>query len=339
MRIHEHTRTQSTRRRMPRPSFSRGHRTAAHRRLAHERRRLRAHFRAVLDELRGRDVAHLSPTQREARARLIDELARYARTGRFPRNLDHPGILVPYFVDAFGTRCAVAHLVESTGDTGLVARIAATANNAFVRDLEGDMTLRVWLDRHGLTAAEAARIQPSYCFITNADQCYCGQVVEQAGAVIEGMALGPATMGKLPFRVDAVHGDMSLASAGEEIELDLQTQDNAKLLIGLPKNPSGNLSVFQLTNNGNVITHCVNVDLPAPSKQNIIEALLASNCVESLAKVDEEWGESVCDDGCGCSHVAPSGFSPWVLGPLLVAAAITARRRTRARRRRMHHDF
>jgi hypothetical protein len=129
--------------------------------LRREVARLRRHFREVLAELRGRDVAHLSSVQASMRERLINELTRYARRGKFPRNLDFPEKRTPYFIDSFGTRCAMAHLIESTGAAGLVARVAATLNNALVRDLEGDLELVAWLDRAGLTAAEAARIQPS----------------------------------------------------------------------------------------------------------------------------------------------------------------------------------
>src|SRR4051812_43112355 len=83
--------------------------------LGRETARLRAHFREVLAELRPREVVHLSASQRAQRVRLLGQLARYAKAGRFPRNLDAPGLQIPYFVDAFGTRCAMAHLIESTG--------------------------------------------------------------------------------------------------------------------------------------------------------------------------------------------------------------------------------
>jgi hypothetical protein len=82
--------------------------------------------------------------------------------GRFPKNRDFPGQRVPYFIDADGTRCAMAHLIECAGDSGLVARVARTRNNARVRELADDPELVAWLDRNGITLREAARIQPQY---------------------------------------------------------------------------------------------------------------------------------------------------------------------------------
>ncbi|MDB4931641.1 MAG: hypothetical protein JWM10_4125, partial [Myxococcaceae bacterium] len=68
----------------------------------------------------------------------------------------------PVFVDGDGARCAMAALIESTGDGALVDRVARAHNLAAVRELAGDPGLVAWLDRNGLTLAEAARIQPSY---------------------------------------------------------------------------------------------------------------------------------------------------------------------------------
>jgi hypothetical protein len=185
---------------------------------AKEQARLRTHFREVLAELRARDVNHLPGPQKDARSRLLGELARYARVGRFPKNLDFPGARVPYFIDAFGTRCAMAHLIESTGETALVARVAATMNNALVRELEGDPGLRRWLEQAGLTAAEAARIQPSYCFMTKAEGCLCNQAF-QISAVVEATLTTPLMAGEVTVRIDVVHGDMSIAMPGQEVML------------------------------------------------------------------------------------------------------------------------
>jgi len=66
------------------------------------------------------------------------------------------------FVDEHGTRCAMAYLIERSGEPTLVSRIARTRNLARIRDLAGDPELVAWLDRNGITIAEAARIQPAY---------------------------------------------------------------------------------------------------------------------------------------------------------------------------------
>lgn len=56
----------------------------------------------------------------------------------------------------------MAHLIDSSGRRDIVARVAASRNTAHVAELAGDAALVDWLDEHGLTAAEAAQIQPEY---------------------------------------------------------------------------------------------------------------------------------------------------------------------------------
>lgn len=123
--------------------------------------RIQTHLAIVDGELRAADTAALTVDQLERRASLIAELARYRERGVFPRNLDFD-VRTPYFIDDRGVRCAMAHLIETHGGAALVARVVGTANNAYVRELAGDAELIAWLEHHGLSVAEAARIQPSY---------------------------------------------------------------------------------------------------------------------------------------------------------------------------------
>jgi MYXO-CTERM domain-containing protein len=99
---------------------------------------------------------------RVVRALLFAELRRYRRARRFPKNVDFADRQMPYFIDGEGTRCAVAHLMEATGQGALVSEIARTKNNARVKELADGARVRAWLEAVGLTAAEAARIQPTY---------------------------------------------------------------------------------------------------------------------------------------------------------------------------------
>jgi len=125
--------------------------------------RIRAHFDSVLTELRARDVSSLTALQRANRQQLMVTLAAYRDRGVFPHNYDFAGEAMPYFVDRkTGTRCAVAHLLESTERRDIVDRIARKNNNVWVADLKGDTALATWLDRNGLTLTEAARIQVPY---------------------------------------------------------------------------------------------------------------------------------------------------------------------------------
>ncbi|HUL02743.1 MAG TPA: hypothetical protein VLV16_05880 [Gemmatimonadales bacterium] len=145
-----------------------------------EQARVRAHFDSAEREVRAHPVAGLSVEQRAARARALDRLHAYAARGVFPRNRHFPGALVPSFVDdRTGTRCGMAYLIEQSGSSGLVARIAATNNNASIPDLKNDPELLAWLERNGLSLEEAARIQPSYCGLPPEQQLIpCPDAVE-----------------------------------------------------------------------------------------------------------------------------------------------------------------
>src|SRR5688572_12179825 len=120
-----------------------------------------AHLTNVEGELRERDVSALSASQRAWRAQLIERLHDYRVRGVFPRNTDLP-YETPVFVDRFGTHCAMGYLIAASGRHDIVARIAMTRNFAYVAELADDPALVRWLDEHGFTAEEAARVQPTY---------------------------------------------------------------------------------------------------------------------------------------------------------------------------------
>lgn len=128
-----------------------------------EVRRIRAHFDSVLTELAARDVRGLNDLQAANRGSLVETLRAYRDRGLFPHNYDFPGQPTPYFVDRqTGVLCAVGHLLASTGRRDLVDRVAQTDNNIWVPSLAGDTAFGAWLGEHGLTLAEAARIQVPY---------------------------------------------------------------------------------------------------------------------------------------------------------------------------------
>jgi len=123
--------------------------------------RLERHFDAVDAELRARDVSALTPAQRASRSRLIEWLEEYRDAAEFPRN-DRFAVATPFFRDDSGVLCAMAWLIDRSGRSDIVSRVAATRNNAYIPELAGDPALLAWLDSAGLTVAEAARIQPAY---------------------------------------------------------------------------------------------------------------------------------------------------------------------------------
>ena len=124
--------------------------------------RIRHHLAGAEALLLARDASTLTPSQRAARARHVVALRAYRQRGVFPHNHLVADRRTPVFVDEHGTRCAMAYLIERSGDRALVARIASTRNLARIRELAGDSELGAWLDRNGLSVAEAARIQPEY---------------------------------------------------------------------------------------------------------------------------------------------------------------------------------
>lgn len=160
-----------------------------------EATRLRKHFEVVEAELLARDVSLLTPAQREARAEQIEQLRRYAARGEFPRNAFFPGVSIPIFRDDRGNLCAMAFLVAASGRGDIVDHVARTRNNAYLPDLVDEPGLAQWLTEHGLTVAEAARIQPSY------DGFPCCSIpeepVEQARPIPAGYAFATGTLGIL----------------------------------------------------------------------------------------------------------------------------------------------
>jgi len=99
----------------------------------------------------------------ERRAVQLDLLHAYAMAGVFPRNLDFKNELRPYFIDAAGTPCAVAHLWIEDGGKDAAKLVAAADNHVKVADLK-EGPLVDWILTSGLIQEEAAQIQPSYNF-------------------------------------------------------------------------------------------------------------------------------------------------------------------------------
>ena len=97
----------------------------------------------------------------------------YWVAGELPQSRDFPGRRVPYF-DADGTACAVGHLMIASGDAAMAREIATYENNDFVAEIDHP-GVGPWLARNGLTAEEAAWIQPQYgpCGAT-APESVCG---------------------------------------------------------------------------------------------------------------------------------------------------------------------
>jgi len=123
--------------------------------------RLQTHLSSVERLLRGKDVRHLSPALRKKRQKALDWLREYWKAGQFPKNIHFPGRKVPYFIDNWGTPCAVGYLMIRSGHWDVAAKVAAHENNAYVREIKTPEAHK-WIANSGFTAQECALIQPSY---------------------------------------------------------------------------------------------------------------------------------------------------------------------------------
>lgn len=122
----------------------------------HTRHRL--YLERLEKQLRRADTSHLSFARRYAREMNLDRLQAYGKAGIFPRNTDYPGKRLPCFIDKYGTRCAVAHLMEKSGYPDLVKKMARTNSHMRVKDIKDGPALD-WIKRSGLTQEELARMQ------------------------------------------------------------------------------------------------------------------------------------------------------------------------------------
>jgi len=123
--------------------------------------RIQAHLAQVERELLAADVSHFSPQQRANRLHHIAVLRQYRERGVFPHN-HVSSERTPVFIDEHDTHCAVGYLLAQSGHGELARRISNERNLARVPELADEPELVAWLEKAGLSVAEAARIQPWY---------------------------------------------------------------------------------------------------------------------------------------------------------------------------------
>lgn len=131
-----------------------------------ERSRLTAHFDSVISILGATDVSRLTSLERRNRERALQHLVDYRDRSVFPHNHHSPGMRVPYFRDRHGVLCAMAYLIDRSGRGDIVDLIEARMNNGFIAELASDSVIGPvvveWLEENGISAREAAMIQPAY---------------------------------------------------------------------------------------------------------------------------------------------------------------------------------
>ena len=267
------------------------------------------------------------------RAELLNALADYVDGGLFPANPSRGW--APVFVDADDTRCAMAHLLEVTGDEALMRRVAATQNRAEVVDLIDDPELQAWLDWHGLTGAEAAAIQPAYPGPTQ-PSCICEDNeygdVRPPSSVLRLVREGEA------LRVTEVFGAGERYAVGDTLAI---ADVRGTPLRGAPPWLAAVFSatVWQLPYSEPcpAITPYPGQPPPPLTHAQMAQAALAgADCPEVLKRIDSRWGYT--SEGCGgdvdgsggggCGTTTPSGPT----GLLILGLLIARRRRSTSRR-------
>lgn len=271
----------------------------------------------------------LRPLQRLARKLLLEELAWYRARGRFPKNRDFARP-IPYFVDAEGTRCAVAHLLDASGESELVQRIARERNHARVAELANEPRLAAWLDVAGLSLEEAALIQPSYCFRPDPVDCVC-QHRSSGYFEVEKTATSYAKISLA--RVQAIYGEPyeSTVQVGDFVEVANVDQLEIGTVLFVSERAGR-------TEDGRAVFAGVQLSFPFScddgehelSKEQFLQAVLADDCKAHL-RSSGGWDQPppACDDSCGCRAVGTGPGSPTTLGVVLSLLGLAIARRMR----------
>lgn len=122
--------------------------------------RIAQHLESVEKYLRQQETFTLSPEQKYNRSKLLDLLQTYQEAQKFPVNLYH-NYRRPYFIDDFGTACAVGHLIQKSGHQDFAKRVSQEMNYAYLLDIPYPEIGR-WAEQHGFSKEELALIQPGY---------------------------------------------------------------------------------------------------------------------------------------------------------------------------------
>lgn len=125
-----------------------------------DRARIAEHLFRVHSILKQRPVSHLTDAQVENRQELLAALERYAETGQFPINTHH-AFRIPYFIDDYGTACAVGHLLIQSGQEDFAQQIRQEMNYAYIAEMPYS-ALGTWANEQGFTGDELAWVQPGY---------------------------------------------------------------------------------------------------------------------------------------------------------------------------------
>ncbi len=121
---------------------------------------IQMHLLWVEKKLRNAYTSHLNVEQKQNRKHYLDILKEYALAGKFPQNTFHPN-RTPYFIDIYGTACAVGYLMLHSDAKAFAYKISAENNYAYICQMPYK-EIHVWAAQNGFTVDELAWIQPGY---------------------------------------------------------------------------------------------------------------------------------------------------------------------------------
>jgi len=96
--------------------------------------RIQLHLQLVESTLKARYSDNLTIQQFANRKKNLESLVSYWKEGQFPINTRHSH-RQPYFIDDFGTACAVGHLLLTSGEEDLAHHISDVQNYAYMSGL------------------------------------------------------------------------------------------------------------------------------------------------------------------------------------------------------------
>ena len=293
---------------------------------------IQAHLASVERELLSADVSKLTPAQLERRNHHIAVLADYREQCLFPQNHQYPDRLVTIFVDDHGTHCAVGHLMAEDGEDALVRLIRDTRNTATIWELADDREIgpvvQQWLVDNGLSLYEAARIQPSYCWQSQAGSCLCGWNIHNPYKDVSGIAEGAIVSVNedeqtVEVEVDLVNGvgaavgDVKMTGWVEgdvvgrrALVVVHAVEGDARTFFSRGASRRGEEVECTTRGQMNDGSYCATIDYDV-----YVEALFSEDCMARVVAEDPVLGQSTCDLGgaaCGVSVEAETSPEPTV---------------------------
>ncbi len=302
---------------------------------------VKSHFRSVLWFLRQRRPPELDPAQKVARALLLDELEDYAARGIFPLNTHSPGERRPTFIDEVGTRCAVAHLLDMSGEASLALEVRDRMNFAPVSDIVEEPRFVAWLEAAGFTREEIALVQPAYCDLTAA-QCVC----DVTGPDFADQALVSYRTTATGLYVTEVHRGapgievgLRVLGPGESPDVkrapaEAETFERIAWVPAATRNKDGEAYTARgrtalYIDQGNAQCTPGVANARPLSTENASKALLSPSraaCMKYLESIDEGWTNDSCG-GCDMTNLAGSSTASLAVLAAIVGAIAARRRR------------